>query len=723
MFEVKVDDSAVTVAGEHGAHALVLEGQFLFASNDNGLQDIADGSCVYIESKENKLCRNVSFSFENLAAYICTWRDSHSGSYNLNECKRRLLIVPIASGKFIQDEISNIDITCTRVVTRSLKITDITAAVSYLDTIYVLQIAEHHLEHLSRAYFHMLSDYFNSAMPQLKDAPDVFKYKQGFSLKPSELVEREQKAVEYFVKESEKYRELGRRLDFKKEVNKPNDHLARLPSKYKAAKITINIEKFFFAIDKGVNLILINQLRGIFSPLFMVNIRHPEMNFETSMDEEKTFALKLKPSINYYNQNASDWESLLEPFFVHVIRHRKKTNELTKITTRNSLNINLNETFISMLQDCWDFWNSKGFEEHEANERFVMVRGNSGGAEEARLKLDYETASGYSIDNQLGEPIRITVLDLTARQTLDIGAREKVNICTEPSEEVKAFASQVKREFNVRVEFVSGTPPIREVNLSEVNEFVHGRAGSRVICSNRVVGMRKVLTLATANQIENKLELPLVVIFRVAGKEMVEYNLNGGASMSVPLMLVDMPISISLRGFEGTAKSQFTFAELEDKFRSSKVLVQITIGNSSYAVLACGRTASGGLKVVVWPSFCVYNCLPVDAKVKFISQNSDFEVKSMENVFVYTQSMVTESALEISIPKFEKAILKYSRDNQSYVVDLRDRNGREVRINAEVLSDNKAKFMFVLYADYAIKKLTDDHLIFFYINVRLKCTL
>jgi len=735
-FHLELNESTMLVAGEQNLHALALEGQFLVNFEQNGLDDIMGETLIYVNTGAKNPYKSLRVALKNTTAFFCVWsKIPQDGLFSLNECSKRLLIENMKLIEYLQTEtaeMNHLTKTFDDILTRIVNVSGITTTITYLDLIEILCMLEHHLEHLSRDYYYKLQKYYITQVPnltkilELKGEYEYFVYNKCYKLKPSELSLEGNNALNYFFKQNEKLESMRQELLIINNVKasllgKKEKQESEIPKQRLTAKL-INRKTFFeLNIPTDLNLILINQFQGIFNPLFFIKMQDSHYKYSVLNKNTNDSSFSSLLAINYYNGEASTWEPLLEPFILNLAQSKKGSQEQNKIIIPKQINLNVTSVMVNMLQDCWKFLNdAQPAEKKKENERFVMIhKSNSLPHEESALHLDFSAISSYAIDNQSGETITCTILDLPKPQKIIIKPHEVVNLCTEPSEEVKAYSLINRRTFWVKFDF---DPSLKiafneKVNLALAAEFHKKTANGAFKFSNKTIKMRKIFTIKTSYQITNEMELPIMAVFKLNDKETKKFLIEPNkGNLSIPLYLIKLPYLLCLPGCEDTLKAPFSISQLKEKFTNPRSIIQISVGNKSYAILTNQQSADG-LHLTVWAPFKVQNCLPVDLAVKFTGHNDIVKLKPTMGSYVYSQSVAQEGAIEITLPRFNKKILEYRLDKVDYPLKLKDEAGNEVAIHLKVLTNNKARYLFVFYAECAIRNFTDDNLIFFAVTV------
>lgn len=720
------------MADREGTRALALEGEFLVAYETRGLADTMGESLFYMDTGERDPSRGLRVSFRNVAAFFCVWSQKPKGYYNLKSCQRRLLLEPVKSLEYWQEScglMNESKKTCTYVLSRGISADNVVATISYLEAIWLLHILEHHLEHLSRSYYPCLKTYYTKIVPSLADgvSQNIFTHDNSFELLGPEFLERLLKAVYFYIGENWGLEEMRQEyLHFNAgrigEVRKGEDPKFLDTPRFRTAAIKCSKQSYEFWVRNEIDIVLINQLRRIFAPLFFAKITRPELQYCYFGANNTTNKITGNFCVNYYNGSASTWEPLIEPFSILYTSSKQVGDEIIKLEIQDQVNVNVTEDFLLMLKDYWS--SSQMDSKKKSEERFIMIMGNTPIAERPLRSSGYETASSYAIDNQTGETLSISILDYPNPQKVSVFPSEQVNLCTRPAEEVKSYFVSGRRMFRIKVEFPARlhTEPIYCVNLSSVGSFEHKCGRHFFHCTNKIVNTQKVLTIGTSFQLENKLGVAIVIRFHkskdpkaktIDAKKEYLVRENGGI-LSIPLSLIEAPTSISLRGAEGTGGSQFTFLKLSETLTNPKHMLQIKIEENYYVILSLQADAKSAVsKVSVWAPLCLRNCIPAPLQIQSVRQKTTIHIEEMGTKVLHSHALTYEDTLEVSIPNFKRGVLEYDLGITSYTFTMTDEDANEVKLHMEILLNSTARYLMLFYVECTIKNLTQHNLTFF----------
>ena len=725
---------------KEGTRGLALEGGFSVKYESEGFSDTM-GETLYYMNIENELHRGFKISFKDASAFFCVWSQKPKGYYNLNTCQRRLLLEPVkvleywekSSGKLDEDKKK-----CTCIISRGVSADNAVATISYLEAVWLLQILEHHLEHLSRSYFSSLKRYYAKIVPKLNGnvTPNIYKDNNSFEALSSTLLERTLHAIYFYIGENWALEEMRQEyLHFNagriEEVRKKEDPKYLDTPRFYTATIKFSKHIYEFWVDNEIDIVLVNQIDKIFAPLFFVKVTSPQLQYCYFGINNTTNKITGAFLVNYYNNSASTWEPLIEPFIIQYNSSKRAGDELLKLEIQSQVNINITEDFLLMMEE---YWKSSNLDAKKSEERFVTVMGNTPISERPLGRAVYETASNYAIYNQTGETLSISILDYPNPQKILVFPNDWVNLCTKPSDEVKSYFLSGSRTFRIKVEFPPKLriEPMYCVNLSSVGSFEHKYGRHFFQCTNKIVNTQKVLTIATSFQLKNELDIPIIVCFhklkdsktrdqklktpKANSSESIlkkEYVVKSNATLSIPFSLIEVPTSISLKRSESSG-SQFTFLKLSETLTNPKHMLQIKIEDNFYVILSLQADAKSTVtKVSVWTPLCIKNCLSVPLKIQSVRNEMSIQLKESETSILHKHPLNYEDTLEITIPGFKKTILEYDLGITSYTFKMVDYEMNELKLHMEIMLNNKARYLILFYAECTIHNLTKDHLIFF----------
>ena len=675
-FKVDIINSTMLLPAEERTQALALEGIFTVEYSQCGLEDVMQDSLISLPFFTEKIERGFSIMLKNVSTFLCAWKENPTEQYVMSKCQRKLVIEPVSFIKFEQHEsveMGTDKTSCARNLLRKLDTSNMIFTLSYKDVGSIFRILEYHLEHMSKDHFVKVARYYQAKVPKLGvqvDKVPPYVYDRSSALKPSDIAEALSNAVSYYLSQTGKLEEMRQELLVLNSQKARQSALLRgiednASVKYKVTKILTSEVEFKMNISPEIGFLLVNQSHGVFCPLFYVRLIGPSYRYTVRDGKDMTSKYRGHIAVNYYNSGASAWEPLLEPIDLNLNGvpnfERRGNKETLTLQLQKELCVNITDTLVNLVKDCWRFWNLDTIEKKREKERVVIIRQNPGLADEAMLSGNYETTSEYAIENQSGETIVLTLKDLPRPQAIRIAPQEIINLSTDPSDSIKSYNMMNRRTFHVSVAFESAAKiqPISSLNLSQAFSFNHKiSAADRSMsfqCCNKVVNMRKVFTIFTSYQFLNECDLPVSITFQLSpGKSQTLAILEKASVQSIPLFLINTPVSITVQGAEDASKSNFTFADLRRKM-STKRPVQITIGDGCYGILTIHPNADDSCCMFkLWPPYCVYNCLPVDLGLKFTAEGTEYSLKPQGSSYIYTQAINKKCPLEVSIPKFEK---------------------------------------------------------------------
>ena len=693
-FELDIIDSIILIQGSNKEKALALEGRFIVNYDKNGFQDVAEGKLLYVNSGEKNPYRDLHMILENAAIFICTWKDKLD---DLTNSEKRLLVEPINKLNYYQREtVTMSEEMCTYISDYTTNIRSLIASIEYSEISYIVQVLGHQVRHLSLGYYKDVKEYYKKALGK---SCNVEEYLPKECDDVSGGLKELWRMFVFYQNENAKIEELRQKLLRANEVKDEK-------SLYKKSTIFESKCIYKYKIEECLKIMLISRLKGILSPLFLFNVSTCLMDSTKQGDKSYKWKISNTFSVDYYNKLLTAWEPLLEPFNLQCEIKRKTDNEVINITINQCININVTEGLIETLQSYWKLSNA---EPSISDLEYFNVLPNNYKPKQVLMKTLYGTATAHAINNQSGEMVYVTTKD---QQKIAIPPSKQLSICTVPSEEIKCCSLLRPIPFELKIELDPklNISPLIWPNLSCPENFSLKSIKDSYQFADTIVDHQKVLTIATLYQLRNELEVPLVVTFYpIKGVPRQHVLYERTMTLSVPKYLINVPAIFSLRNLHKREGHEFTFTELKEKLVKLKFF-KLPLETNYNAILSLS-TEEDIVRISIWSHLCIYNCLPVPLSIKF----NDIEIKfePLKHSFVYDVIIKHEGKLEISIPNFKTQVITYNLLKKNNVITLADKSRHEIYINMKILVNQKALYSMVFYADYVIKNLTQDNLIFY----------
>ena len=634
---------------------------------NKGLEDVANGyliSSACTESPEKQLKIDLS----NIIIMLGTWKNLSSDTITIGDCQKRMIIAPIESINYSMSEIGIINKTnklCERKCERIINSKSLHISLNHWDLGFVLSILQHQLDHMCMSFFQKIRKYYQKHLEEyqyLQDKELKFNYNKLKNPNLNELLKETLNIIKFFIEAISQYKSKKQSPQIIHDVEKKEEP-PKVSSKCKYNIITSNAETFKSSVFDNIKIMLIGCFKEAFCPIFYISFYNPAFSYSCIPSKDSQIEFNTKLELNYYNNEATAWEPLIEPF---SIIYRKINNEIIDAMTldlKNKLNFNISHNLISLIWNCSALCDSNTLIAKKEKEIFL---GNS---------AEFGYINEFAFENLSGEALKVTFKDLESPQEVKINKGEIISLCRNPFEELKGEINLKRRTFRIRIDFVGETiiPPIENVNLAIATEFIHkisndpNESKKSYICSVKVNNMRKIFTIHTSAQLINELNKRIKVTFinPTTAAEHI-FDLCEKEILSVPLEYFNIPAHVTIEDAKVRGRSKLVFNQLPDIFIKNKA-VQINIGDNYMGVLILVSSADGKcLNYRLLSPYCICNYLPFDLNVSFINSNNNFVLKPKTSSYIITQTTIGPCPIEISIPGFSKA--KFTFEDSQKVI-------------------------------------------------------
>ena len=665
LFKFNLEKSVLLIFGDNNLTALALEGGFDISFSKKGFEDIVDGHFVYT-GLSNAPEKKQEYILSNMSAFICSWNDNKDTYFSLSDCKKRLIIEPVKEIRYLDVQNAEVDnVTCKIYASKAISLENLPISLTYFDFAFLLNILQYSLKQMSLDYFVKLRRYYEKLIgsKHIKmDQVEIFEYASKSSMKIADLLTQLSKMSNYYGKESTKIETL--RQDFATQIHskvfvKSLDISNQvLPQVYKRCQIDSETKAFSLTVAEGINLLIINFYYGVFCPLFFIKISSPFFQ-STSKDlfsGRQTMRSNLE--INYYNREVSSWEPFIEDCSFDLFRTITKDEDELDFHFQNKIDINISDTLISLLKDCWKSWNSDISEKDIKRNRLIHLKEYSSSEKESLINDSYDTISEFAIENFTEETIFISFKNYPKHIMETILPCETVNICRDPTDAIRDCKAMSEQTFNIGISFKSPIHPIDNLNLLitsnktiKINEMCEDKR-IKLLLNVKQKDSRKILTFSTPTQLENRLAFQINVTFQNPSNTTFNLEANTGC-MCIQESLLETPITFSIKGQKPKAlKNTMTFYDLF-KILKNQSMGQIWISETEYALLVFNFDESKDTrKYLIVPPICIYNCLPITLMGVFKGSNQNFNVDSKRYAYIYTQSVAKPAIIKLTIPSF-----------------------------------------------------------------------
>jgi len=735
--EVILDNCTFIAFGkESNTKALVVEGNLEAKVELKDIKELVNSFLIY--SKTRKPTINVEGKVRNLVVFVSSSRSAkENGVFVLKNCKNRLLIEPIEMNISVTCEWNfREDKLCTMIAKYSIEVNQLIITLTFQDVYFVIGILQQQLKHIMndyieksyRYYFLQMRNenysaqidkqYLNQNIPKVRKITDDFTPLKNMS----DIIKETLTLFNSFKEDMQKLRQLNRRII----VIKKDNNLQ--VSKYELAEITKHDVTLVVEVKNDIKGIYINDIFGMFYPLFEIEITHPI--FYLSQDEKHNISAEFKGKTvgNYYHCAASAWEPLWEPFRIECTFESNANEEqnVTKLLFPDNININITDTLILLIRDNIELWNSKDNKETSSRNLFIRKGRKNDNILDPKsiLNSEYDSITEFIIKNLTGVIFYITVKESIDVQKQLILPDETVNLLIDPSEALAKIKQLGRNNLHIRIDFdeETGIPPIERINLNCVKDFTHAYTinGKKhyFICSTKIEQMRKVFSIGTPLSITNELNMPVILSFEILAKDSVEYKLEPGVEFSIPVKLMQETARVFIANAESSTLSKFDFKQLTKLFDTHKA-VQITISKGMHGVFTLKRNPMmNALNFSLLPPYNFINCLAVKVKLKFLSTCTKIKLEPGKSSFVYTSNITGSLLLNIFLPHFvrQEIKFKYNSDLLDIPIELKDKSGNKVTIYMRVITNTTARYTIILYSKAYIVNWSKQNFAYYYRN-------
>ena len=673
-FILILKNSTCLMQSEDTTRALVLEGQFELTLTNKGFEDVIKESMIMLRSKKSNPERQLKIEVKDTTVYICSWDADNDSLFSSSTCRKLLIVEPVKLITYTETDTGIIenDTTCRRVFNRNITADQFTITLTFLDYVYLLNLFQHHLYHMSIDYFAKTARYYKSKLGELniclaESTPYTYN-KNDIPIFYDLLIELN-RIYNYYFDEREKLEKMRQELILQQTTFvsfKPQEEVERkirLSKRFKEMKITADTYVFTMSAKQRVKFLIIHYYRTVFCPLLACDLQQPYFRSAWSKGKDQRDQFTGEAQLSYYNSDSSVWEPLIEHFPIDFTRQVNDTDDIKVFSFYNSFNINISHTFINLMKESWIYLNSTIDSSNNSSPRSIKLKKKK--ALQSNERNNYETVSEFGIENYSGEIIRVTFKDLASQKNENIMPGEIVSICRDPSDSLSMRG--LKNIFRIRIDFDSAKkniPPIENINLSVVSHFVHEIPSNDskicLICTIKKKSMRKILTISTSNKVINGIPKPIrIAFFNSQADEEVFHLKQENDELSIPFSFTESKCSILVEDAMQKEKSVFNFQQLEDYANNNRT-VQLSIGDNILGVLVCSTLFNRCLhQYLLLPPFRVYNCLPVQLVGNLFPSRAYFCLEPMESTLIYSQSVIGMMEIEITLPRFEKVRFEY----------------------------------------------------------------
>lgn len=686
IFKLNVSCTGVTLLlfEEKSSKALALEGNYDLLMTSSGYKGITKDYLLYNKVGDENPKFNIELSCSNLVVFACKCKSITK----LLEGKNRLVVEPskIKCSILHNWKVENKD-SCIYTKEINAIMEPMIITLTMQDMRFLLTVINYHLLQLRLDFFDKACEYYRSLKSEYQkrsrlesyfvpsvekptiNYPEEIESKKTFDLLREMLtalasfqIEQQQIQIlrEQFKSSSIKQKEIDifNKIFQDKNVN----------SEFNYSKITQSNFVVRATLTNDIKAIFINDFAGVFYPIFEIEFAIGLFQLEQKGNGDENISCEGKLNANYYNCSANAWEPLLEPFRIIYKGERKKGNVSDiKISLPDVLNIIVSKTAILLLEESWLLWNNPG--PGSIEERNVIIkRSNSRKSRPtftSLLSSSYEAITEFTIRNQSGVEFYVIIKDSPEMERQLIEPNESLNLSVDPSETLAKIKRVRKQKFCISIEFgqESGIPPIENLDLSKVKEFVHPKdVGQKEIkqflyycCTIKVEQMRKVLSICTPVVLTSEINFATTVCFPFTETEEKEYFLDSlKKELSIPTKLLNNTAKISVT--ECSTNSSFTFQSLLQHFETKKS-VQIVMGPHEYGVMILNLAADNKFyKISLLPPYCILNGLPLRLKVRLMDDSCDksaIKLETNESTYIYSHSTKNPLVLMLYVRPFK----------------------------------------------------------------------
>ena len=680
--------------------AVVLEGDFFVNYKRNGLHEVLEEKIIRVNTGDKDPSKDLFVTFKKVSAFLCTWEDLPTKYYDLAHCSKRLIIEQLKKLEYHQREVgvmSNSDLSCTSLNNCMVNIKKANITVAYTELMYLFHVLRTQIEHFSSVFLKKVKAYYKSVVPKLREVDihtKVFVYNEEVKLDPLELCEGLKRAILFYLYETEQVQKLIHEL-IRYNTTKVNKSTNQ--ALYKSS-IIFEAKTLYEYKIKQANIVLLYYLKEIYAPLLLGKVLELSLNYSI-MNKSEIIHTDGSYSVDYYNELASVWEPFLEPFKVKFKYELKKDDEVIDIVINDFLNINVTDEFILLTKN---YLNS--LESEQAIKPCFSICDDDSSKQNLLNKFNNITTSNYAIDNQSGE--LLIVSSPPNKKRLFIEPNEKINIYLKNGIDTDMLIRH--KEFLIKIEFDPrlNIPAINWSDLSSTGNLIHKSDAFSFTLSNELIYSQKVLTISTSYQLVNKLNIPLYITFYPADNVPKTYTLT--SSLSVPIFLLNVPATISLKNKRG--ESEFVFNKLKETL-SSQEYHQMRIERKFYVIVTALNNDLQ--RLCIWPPFFIQNSLPLSLSLEFIGKDKGTFIDNDKSRYIYNRPMDIKGGLEVKILNFKKLTVNCELVKIKHKLKLHNEAGQDTIVNMQILMKHKAYCTIIFYAKYTLKNLTKDHLTFY----------
>ena len=684
MLDINCTNVTLLLFEEKSSKALAFEGNYEISMTSSGYKGIAKDYLLFYKVGEENPRFNFDFSCNNLAVFACKCKNITK----LLEGKNRLVIEPTKIKCSISHNwiVENKD-SCNYTKEISITIEPLIITLTMQDMRFLLSAINYHLVQIKLDFFDKACEYYRSLKSEFQKrsrlesyfVPTVDKqtvnYLEGNEKRKTlDLLSEMLSSLGIFQKEQQQIQVLREQFKSNLIKQKELDILNRIlqdkieNNEFKYSKITQSNFILKAALTNDIKAIFINDFAGVFYPILELELAIDQFKLEQNDNEDENIYGEGKLNATYYNCSANSWEPLLEPFRIIYKGERKRGNVSDiKIILPDVLNINISKTAILLLEESWLLWNNPG--PGSIEERNVIIKKSntrkSRQSYTSLLSSSYEAITEFTIRNQSGIEIYVTVKDSPEMERQLIEPNESLNLSVDPSETLAKIKRLRKQKFCINIEFGEECkiPPIENLDLSKVKEFVHPKdAGQNEFhqflyycCTIKVEQMRKVLSICTPVVLINEINFAATVCFPFSEGGEKEYFLDSTKKeLSIPTKLLNNTAKISAT--ECSTNSSFSFQTLLKHFETKKS-VQIAIGPQTYGVMILNLAEEKKFyQLSLLSPYCIINGLPLKLKIRLMDDTcnkSSIKLETGQSTYIYSHSTKNPLVLVICIQSFK----------------------------------------------------------------------
>jgi Vacuolar-sorting-associated 13 protein C-terminal/SHR-binding domain of vacuolar-sorting associated protein 13/Autophagy-related protein C terminal domain len=471
------------------------------------------------------------------------------------------------------------------------------------------------------------------------------------------------------------------------------ESLSVYPKESQCESISLNIKTANTINFSGINILIINDALGAYSPIIDYNCQATKICMSASVDIWKLFA-SLSMRINYYNPQIDTWEPFVEMFTVSIdINNSNLANPQNQMIVildeKMPFNVNFTEAMIKHLQIVLESW-----------QHTTLGKGN-------------ELVSPISIYNKTGCNI------VVSRVTPGSGVRESLEV---PQLKIKSFEidSTEIRALDFSKETlricIDSYPDIEKIHINKLTSISREILDVYAIIEIKLLDTKKLLTVKSEFCIINETDFSFALKFSNE-TDSVETMCKPGMESPVPL-----PFTRSKIGFKPLQyidKHWIEFDLLDFIAKNSGECREIRI-DDFYFLLVFTRDPVNPkeINLKLKAPILISNYLPCEMTLQIFYNN--FEIRELnilpnESYKEYTTSVNSNLECSLKIPNFnfsERQSILYKNRRPPKHILLKD--SYDDALNVYIYYKHDYSHMFNFYAPVVFINNTSIPIIFYY---------